>query len=98
ADRVEQGRLTDARFLRDTDLVELARLPEQALRRAQLKAGERGAADIDVRRPESDETGDLERLRAPLRLDLDRVADLNVLLVRGGAVDHDLVRRRPVAV
>src|SRR5581483_1718766 len=47
---------------------------------------------------ERDEPRDPERLRRTLRLDRQRVADLDVLLARGRAVDHHLAAAGPVAV
>ena len=81
---------------RDRDLVELALLVEQALGRGEVEAGERGAADRRDR-PELDESGDPEVLNRPSRLHADRVADLEVRLLRRRLVDHDLVHARPAA-
>ena len=62
------------------------------------KPGEGRAADVEPAGSELDQAGDGERLRAPLRLDLDPVSDLDVLLARGRLVDDDLVRAGPRAV
>ena len=75
------------------DLVELARLVEQPLRGREVEAGERRAADRRDR-AEPDDPGDPQLLDGALGLDADRLADLEVLLVRGRLVDDDLVRRR----
>ena len=80
----------------DRDLVELALLVEEPLRRRQVEAGERRAAERRGR-AERDEPGDLQLLHRALRLDADRVADVEVLLVGGALVDHDLVAVRPRA-
>ena len=72
---------------RDGDLVQPPFLPEQALRRRQVEAGERRAADREPGR-ELHDPRELEPLHRALRLDADDLADLEVLLGRGLLV-HD---------
>src|SRR5581483_4825723 len=57
-----------------------------------------GAADVEPARPEADQAGDGKGLGGSLGLDPDVVADLDVLLARGLAVDHDLSGAGPVPV
>ena len=73
------------------------RFAEQVLRRRQAEARERGAADRRDR-AEVDEAGDSEPLRRTLRLHADRLAELEVLLVRRGLVDDDVAAAGPGAL
>ncbi len=89
--------LGDTRLTRNPDLVELADLPEELLRCDEIESGQGRAADR-VDRAKLDEAGDLELLDRPFCLDTDRVANREILLRRGGDVDHDLAVRGPPAV
>src|SRR5207244_1419553 len=85
-----------ARLRGEADLVELALLLEEALRRREVEARERGAADAR-RAAELHEPGEPELPHRPLRLHAEHLADLEVLLPRGGRVDDDLAAPRPGA-
>ena len=93
----DEPRGRDAGLPGDADLVELAVLAEQLLRRRQIEAGERRPADR-ADGAELDDARDPEVLDRALDLDAERRADLEVLLARGRLVDDDLVRRRPCAL
>ena len=96
-DRVQQLLLADAVLRRDGDRVE-AGLAEHAAGRLDVEERDRGAAEaVDV--AELDDPGQLVAAHRALTGDLDRVADVEVLLVGGARVDHDLARAGgPVAV
>ena len=79
------------------DLVESADLLEQPLRRGQVEAGERGAADRQAG-AELDDARDPQAPDRPFGLHADRLADREVLLRRSLLVDDDLVRPRPPAL
>ena len=83
-------------FAATRDLVEPPFLLEEPLRRREVEAGERRAADREVG-AELDDPGDPEALDGPFHLDADLVADPEVLLVRDAGVDDDLVRAGPGA-
>ena len=87
----------DSGLRRYGDLVELAFLVEDALRRREVEARQRGAAD-GRNRAELDDSGDVEVLNRAGTLDADGVADLEVLLVGGRLVDDDLAVSRPGAL
>src|SRR6185312_4287820 len=82
---------------RRPDVAELAHLAERLLPRGQGEARQRGASQRGGR-AELHEPGHAHLHLGPLRLNPDRVAHLDVLLVRGGGVDHHLVVGRPVAL
>jgi hypothetical protein len=100
-DRLDRGDelvLGDALVRRDRDRVELPLAAEELLRCGDREDDERDrteAVDLAVLR----DADDLERLLRLERRDLDRVADVVALLVRGSRVDDDLVVRfRPAAL
>ena len=87
----------DARLRRDGDLVESTALPEELLGGGEIEARQRGAADRRDR-SEPDEPRDPKPLRRALRLDADRLAEPEILLVRRRLVDDELAvpsARRP---
>ena len=81
-DVLDELRLGDARLRPHRDLVELPLLVEDPLRRRQVEAGERRAADRRDR-AEPEEAGDAETLDRPVALDADHLAEVEVLLVGG---------------
>ena len=96
-DLVDQLLVRDGRLGCDVDLVELAGLVEQPLRRRHVEAGKRCPADVQRARAELDDARDLEPHDRPLGLNADLVADREVLVLRSLVVDHHLVAVRPVA-
>ena len=87
----------DARLGGHRDLVQLARLVEDLLRRRQVEARKRGAADRRDR-AEPEDAGDAQTLDRPVALHADRLADREVLLVGGGLVDRHLAGPGPLAL
>ena len=81
-DLVDQLLVRDGRLGCDVDLVELAGLVEQSLRRRHVETGKRCPADVQRARTELDDARDLEPHDRPLGLDADLVADREVLVVR----------------
>ena len=73
ADLLDELRGRDPRLRGGADLVELALLAEQPLRRREIEARERRAADR-AHRPELDEAGDPELLERAFDLHADRLA------------------------
>ncbi len=93
----EQLLLRRVGLRRDGDLVQLPFLPEESLRRWQVEAGQRRAADREPGR-ELHDPRELEPLHRALRLDADDLADLEVLLGRGLLVHDHLIRPGPRAL
>ena len=85
----ELRRRTTPGFAATADLVQPARLGEELLGGRQVEAGERRAAD---RRDgaEADESRDAERSAGPSAWTPTVLSDLEVLLLRGRLVDHDV--------
>src|SRR5262249_4128210 len=79
------------------DLVELALLVEELLRRREVEGGERRSADVPLA-AEIEEAGNAHRHRRALALHADLLPDLDVLLRRRGRVDRDLAVRGPFAL
>ena len=73
-DILDERRLGDTWRGGDRDLVQLALLVEDPLRRRKVEARERGAADRRDR-AEPDDAGDAEALDRPVALNADRLAD-----------------------
>ena len=88
-DLVDELRVRDVGLRGDGDLVELADLLEQTLRRREVEAGERRAADREAG-AELDDARHAHLLDRALRLDADRLADSEVLRRR-----RSPCRRRP---
>ena len=87
----------DARLGGDPDLVELALLVEEPLRGREVEP-DSVAPPIELTDPNLTSPEIRERLDGAFDLDADRVADREVLLVRGRLVDYDLVRAGPPAL
>jgi hypothetical protein len=96
-DLLQQRVIRDARLRRHRDLVELPRSVEQLLRGRQIETGQRRAADRRDR-AELDQSRDAQPSNRSLGLYADRLADLEVLLVGGRLVDHDLVPVWPASL
>ena len=87
-----------ARLRRDGDLVEPAALVEQLLRGREVEARESVAPPIVETEPKRTRPEIRKPLCGAFRLNADRLAEPEVLLVRRRLVDHDLARRRPGAL
>src|SRR5215207_11470327 len=91
---VQTCALPISRLCRDGDLVESTALPEELLGGGEIEARQRGAADRRDR-SEPDEPRDTKPLRGALRLDADRLAEPEVLLVRCRPINNELAGLRP---